>query len=246
MDNEAFALAVEHTLYRGEQAAQLAQEFDKAWHRASPHLIAMREKMASLQDDVDVALAQRDAVDELRAQAESDKSNLARAHKESMQALKADVKDRCNKNLSLLTERDEMAVGLSDLGDELNSMTADRDRLAARVEELEGRQHAALRDCTACVNQQFIDDGCCDRGGELNFKGCMQSNHGRVLDSDENLGTGYVDVAIKMDSSAGQNEITDGHGSTWSIVCPDCGERSMEVVRPGKVQCGECEVEPQP
>ena len=34
--------------------------------------------------------------------------------------------------------------------------------------------------------------------------------------------------------------IEDGFGSAWSIICPDCGERSMEVVRPGKVQCGNC------
>ena len=34
--------------------------------------------------------------------------------------------------------------------------------------------------------------------------------------------------------------IADGHGSAWSIVCPDCGKRTMHVVRPGKVQCGEC------
>lgn len=34
--------------------------------------------------------------------------------------------------------------------------------------------------------------------------------------------------------------ITDGFGNRWSRRCPDCGELSMEVVRPGKVQCGRC------
>lgn len=35
--------------------------------------------------------------------------------------------------------------------------------------------------------------------------------------------------------------ITDGYGSYWSVTCSECGEDAMEVVRPGKVQCGECE-----
>ena len=34
--------------------------------------------------------------------------------------------------------------------------------------------------------------------------------------------------------------ISDGFGSIWSAFCPTCGEQSMEVVRPGKVQCGNC------
>lgn len=31
--------------------------------------------------------------------------------------------------------------------------------------------------------------------------------------------------------------IEDGFGSSWSITCPHCGDDSMSVVRPGKVQC---------
>jgi hypothetical protein len=31
--------------------------------------------------------------------------------------------------------------------------------------------------------------------------------------------------------------IEDGFGNAWSETCPTCGEQSMEVVRPGKVQC---------
>ncbi len=34
--------------------------------------------------------------------------------------------------------------------------------------------------------------------------------------------------------------ISDGHGSTWSAWCNRCGRKSMRVMRPGKVQCGEC------
>jgi hypothetical protein len=34
--------------------------------------------------------------------------------------------------------------------------------------------------------------------------------------------------------------ISDGFGGSWSIICPECGKPSMEIVRPGKVQCGGC------
>ena len=34
--------------------------------------------------------------------------------------------------------------------------------------------------------------------------------------------------------------IEDGFGNVWSSVCTQCGG-SLEVVRPGKVQCPECE-----
>lgn len=34
--------------------------------------------------------------------------------------------------------------------------------------------------------------------------------------------------------------IEDGFGSAWSAVCPECGLRTMSVVRPGKVQCNYC------
>jgi len=35
--------------------------------------------------------------------------------------------------------------------------------------------------------------------------------------------------------------IEDGFGSAWSARCPYCNQNSMQVVRPGKVQCGECD-----
>jgi len=34
--------------------------------------------------------------------------------------------------------------------------------------------------------------------------------------------------------------ISDGFGSEWSITCPMCKQDTMHVVRPGKVQCGNC------
>ena len=37
------------------------------------------------------------------------------------------------------------------------------------------------------------------------------------------------------------NLISDGFGNYWSAICPECGQRTMQVVRPGKVQCTNCE-----
>jgi hypothetical protein len=34
--------------------------------------------------------------------------------------------------------------------------------------------------------------------------------------------------------------IEDGFGSAWSAWCPECQKKAMHVVRPGKVQCGNC------
>jgi hypothetical protein len=35
--------------------------------------------------------------------------------------------------------------------------------------------------------------------------------------------------------------ISDGFGSEWNSYCPKCGKKTMEVVRPGKVQCNNCD-----
>ena len=35
--------------------------------------------------------------------------------------------------------------------------------------------------------------------------------------------------------------IEDGFGNRWYIKCPICNQDSMEIVRPGKVQCSNCE-----
>ena len=36
---------------------------------------------------------------------------------------------------------------------------------------------------------------------------------------------------------SGAENISDDFGNTWSAYCPNCGNKSMSVVRPGKVQC---------
>ena len=39
--------------------------------------------------------------------------------------------------------------------------------------------------------------------------------------------------------SGDKNTISDGYVK-WSIWCPVCGCKTMQVVRPGKVQCINC------
>jgi len=49
----------------------------------------------------------------------------------------------------------------------------------------------------------------------------------------------YRDAAVMLREQAG-GTISDGFGTEWSIVCPDCHCETMEVVRPGKAQCSIC------
>ena len=35
--------------------------------------------------------------------------------------------------------------------------------------------------------------------------------------------------------------IEDGFGSAWSPHCPECRNRTMYIIRPGKVQCSHCD-----
>ncbi|NQU42150.1 hypothetical protein HQ520_02610 [bacterium] len=35
--------------------------------------------------------------------------------------------------------------------------------------------------------------------------------------------------------------VSDGLGTTVSVVCPQCGARNMQVVRPGDIRCSTCE-----
>ena len=32
--------------------------------------------------------------------------------------------------------------------------------------------------------------------------------------------------------------LDDGFGNLWDPICQKCGKRTIEIVRPGKVQCG--------
>lgn len=45
-------------------------------------------------------------------------------------------------------------------------------------------------------------------------------------------------AALASDAGEAQGGILDdGFGNQWPKTCPDCGEQSMQIVRPGKVQC---------
>jgi len=35
--------------------------------------------------------------------------------------------------------------------------------------------------------------------------------------------------------------LDDGYGNLWSPFCLECGGKTMQIVRPGKVQCSECD-----
>lgn len=68
-------------------------------------------------------------------------------------------------------------------------------------------------------------------------------------DKGSSIGTNRLQAIIdKRKKSADEsllkdadNTIDDGHGNIWSVTCPECGKDAMHIVRPGKVQCGECE-----
>ena len=47
--------------------------------------------------------------------------------------------------------------------------------------------------------------------------------------------------AIKEYYAEKKNTIEDGFGSSWSKTCCNCGKDAIHIVRPGKVQCGNCD-----
>jgi hypothetical protein len=47
-------------------------------------------------------------------------------------------------------------------------------------------------------------------------------------------------AALKGGEGHDSNIIEDGFGSAWSAYCAMCGKKTMEIVRPGKVQCSNC------
>jgi len=49
----------------------------------------------------------------------------------------------------------------------------------------------------------------------------------------------YAQAIIKKEVQPNE-VISDGFGSEWSAYCAMCGEKTMQVVRPGKVQCAKC------
>ena len=74
-----------------------------------------------------------------------------------------------------------------------------------------------------------------------------------LLCRDCNLAIGIVDenvttlrriidylTDVDVETMSMPDTISDGFGSTWSSWCPECGKKTMQVVRPGSVQCGNC------
>lgn len=75
--------------------------------------------------------------------------------------------------------------------------------------------------------------------------------------SSKNIGFGHsgghnlrykIDVALDsigrhkvLDVEFPHLTVTDEFGSSWIKRCPECGEDSMQVVRPGKAQCSNCD-----
>ena len=50
----------------------------------------------------------------------------------------------------------------------------------------------------------------------------------------------YPEVIQGVTHEFTKDTISDGFGSVWSAHCAMCGQKSMQVVRPGKVQCSYC------
>ena len=73
--------------------------------------------------------------------------------------------------------------------------------------------------------KQAVENGRCS---ECPFLGEAQNQY-------EQIATLKAEVERLRDQT-----ISDGFGSTWSKKCPMCGKDTMEVVRPGKVQCANC------
>ena len=54
------------------------------------------------------------------------------------------------------------------------------------------------------------------------------------------MGDSICPKCLNFKKSRDNSTIEDGFGSKWSAWCPQCGKKSMSVVRPGKVQCNNC------
>lgn len=53
------------------------------------------------------------------------------------------------------------------------------------------------------------------------------------------VGMRHYDFVTRIEFEYTDPTITDGY-TTWSKRCPECGGLTMQVVRPGKVQCAVC------
>ncbi len=64
----------------------------------------------------------------------------------------------------------------------------------------------------------------------------------KIADLDARLWSSeMITIAQAALKSEKENDIIeDGFGSSWSAYCAMCGKKTMQVVRPGKVQCADC------
>lgn len=61
----------------------------------------------------------------------------------------------------------------------------------------------------------------------------------------DNLNSKIADLEYRLRKQrsvlpTSEETVSDGFGSTWSKKCPNCGKDEVFVVRPGKVECGNC------
>ena len=54
------------------------------------------------------------------------------------------------------------------------------------------------------------------------------------------MGDYFCEKCMGLIEPKDDSTIEDGFGSCWSAWCPSCGNKSMSIVRPGKVQCNHC------
>jgi len=73
-------------------------------------------------------------------------------------------------------------------------------------------------------------------------KGCPYQRE--ILDRCQCLKTTLAEILLELEIADERRReddtISDGFGNAWDAICLNCGRRSMEVVRPGKVQCAYC------
>jgi hypothetical protein len=78
-------------------------------------------------------------------------------------------------------------------------------------------------------------------GTGLDIAGCKTAEGFIEIYINEILRHGSAHWASPKKKDRGKNDIVeDGFGSAWSAYCPECGKKSVQVVRPGKAQCSHC------
>ena len=96
-------------------------------------------------------------------------------------------------------------------------------------------QDSATKDARRKEFNQAIFDG---KGG---WQVCCETDLDMVLEKFDKAMKEWQPLN-KVVNELGDDEetIEDGFGNAWSAYCPDCGQKTVSVVRPGKVQCSNC------